>query len=74
VLVNATPVPRDGYRVGVPAAGHYQELLNTDSAIYGGSNKGNGAGATAQPTPWQGQPYSIVVTLPPLGTVVLAKA
>lgn len=74
VLVNATPVPRDGYRVGVPAAGHYQELLNTDSAIYGGSNKGNGAGATAQATPWQGQPYSIVVTLPPLGTVVLAKA
>jgi 1,4-alpha-glucan branching enzyme len=74
VIVNATPVPRDGYRVGVPTAGHYHELLNTDSAHYGGSNKGNGAGATAQPTPWQGQPFSIVVTVPPLATVVLAKA
>lgn len=74
VAVNATPVPREGYRMGVAGDGHYRELLNTDSAIYCGSNTGNGAGLTAQPVPWQGQPWSVVMTLPPLATVVLAKA
>ena len=74
VMVNATPVPREGYRMGVGEAGFYKELLNTDSAIYSGSNMGNGVGMTAEPTPWQGQPFSVVVTVPPLATVVLAKA
>jgi 1,4-alpha-glucan branching enzyme len=74
VVVNATPVPRDGYRMGVTEAGPYRELLNTDSEIYCGTNKGNGAGLIAQQTPWQGMPWSVVVTLPPLGTVVIAKA
>lgn len=74
IAVNATPVPRDGYRMGVAEAGSYRELLNSDSAIYCGSNAGNGAGLIAQQVPWQGQPYSVVLTVPPLATVVLAKA
>lgn len=74
VIVNATPVPREGYRMGVSGGGFYRELLNTDSAIYSGSNMGNGAGMTAEPTPWQGEPYSVVITVPPLATVVLARA
>jgi 1,4-alpha-glucan branching enzyme len=60
--------------MGVAEGGFYKELLNTDSAIYCGSNTGNGAGLTAQQVPWQGQPWSVVVTLPPLATVILAKA
>jgi 1,4-alpha-glucan branching enzyme len=74
VIVNATPVPREGYRMGVAQGGFYRELLNSDSSHYGGSNVGNGAGLTAEPTPWQGQPFSVVVTVPPLATVVLARA
>ncbi len=73
-LINATPVFRDGYRVGVAEPGMYRELLNTDSVIYAGSNVGNGAGLEAQPTPWHGQPWSIVITLPPLGGVFIGKA
>ena len=73
VLVNATPVPRQGYRLGVSQQGTYRELLNTDSGLYSGANMGNGAGLNAEPTPWQGQPYSVVVTVPPLATVIIAK-
>jgi 1,4-alpha-glucan branching enzyme len=72
--VNATPVPREGYRLGVSESGFYKELLNTDSAMYAGSNLGNGSGLTAEPTPWQGQPFSVVITVPPLAAVVLARA
>jgi 1,4-alpha-glucan branching enzyme len=58
------------YRIGVPQAGTYHERLNTDSAYYGGSNQGTPFGcATAEPVPWNGQPFSIVVTLPPLAMV-----
>ncbi|MFZ4767553.1 MAG: 1,4-alpha-glucan branching protein GlgB [Roseimicrobium sp.] len=74
VLVNATPVPREGYRLGVSQAGFYQEVLNTDSAHYGGSNVGNHGGVTAEQEPWQGQPWSVHVTVPPLATLVLARA
>jgi 1,4-alpha-glucan branching enzyme len=74
VVVNATPVPREGYRLGVSESGFYKELLNTDSAMYAGSNLGNGSGLTAEPTPWQGQPFSVVITVPPLAAVVLARA
>jgi 1,4-alpha-glucan branching enzyme len=73
VVVNATPVVREGYRMGVAEDGHYRELLNSDAACYGGSNVGNGAGLNAQPFSWQGQPWSVVMTLPPLATVVLAR-
>jgi 1,4-alpha-glucan branching enzyme len=60
--------------MGVAEGGFYKELLNTDSGLYAGSNAGNGLGATAEPTPWQGQPFSVVLTLPPLATVVLTRA
>jgi 1,4-alpha-glucan branching enzyme len=71
VVNNFTPVPHTGYRLGVPAAGRYVESLNTDSAVYGGSNVGNFGGVQAQKLPAQGRPYSIDVTLPPLATLIL---
>jgi len=70
-VCNFTPVPRMGYRIGVPAAGRYRELLNTDAAGYGGSNLGNLGVVMAEPTPCHGQPHSISLTLPPLGVLFL---
>jgi 1,4-alpha-glucan branching enzyme len=70
VICNFTPVPRAGYRVGTPAPGYYREILNTDAAVYGGSNVGNEGGVWSEAHPWQGQPHSLVVTLPPLAVVV----
>ena len=67
--VNATPVVRNGYRFGVPRAGWYQEILNTDAEQYGGSNVGNLGGVMAEASPWQGREYSIQVNLPPLAVV-----
>ncbi|WP_455223393.1 1,4-alpha-glucan branching protein GlgB [Kaarinaea lacus] len=72
VVVNFTPVARQQYRLGVPKQGHYQEILNTDSVYYGGSNKGNGSGVDAEDIAWMNQPHSISITLPPLATIVLA--
>ena len=69
VVANFTPVPREGYRLGVPAPGFYRELLNSDSTYYGGSNMGNAGGISSEPTPWQGQPHSILLTVPPLAVV-----
>ncbi|MDX1412131.1 MAG: alpha amylase C-terminal domain-containing protein, partial [Nitrospirales bacterium] len=66
---NFTPVPREGYRMGVPKEGWYQERLNSDAAAYGGSNMGNGGGVQAEAVPWHGQPCSVVITLPPLAAV-----
>jgi 1,4-alpha-glucan branching enzyme len=74
VLINATPVPRSGYRLGVTEPGVYRELLNTDAAVYGGSNVGNLGTAHAEDVPWQGQHWSLQITVPPLGVVYLAKA
>ena len=71
VVCNFTPVPRHGYRVGVPRPGYYRELLNSDAGEYGGSNLGNAGGAWAEPTPWQGQPHLLVLTLPPLAVLML---
>jgi len=70
VLLNFTPVPRQGYRVGVPARGTYREILNSDSSYYGGSNLGNLAVPT-EDVACMGHAQSIVVTLPPLAGVVL---
>ncbi len=70
-VCNFTPVPRFGYRVGVPGPGFYRELVNTDAAVYGGANLGNGGGAWAEPRPWSGQPWSVALTLPPLSVLVL---
>jgi 1,4-alpha-glucan branching enzyme len=66
---NFTPVPREQYRMGVPRLGLYRELLNSDSEIYGGSDIGNGGSVSADPIPWHNQPFSLLVTLPPLSVV-----
>ncbi len=72
VVCNFTPAPRYGYRIGVPHRGYYREILNTDSAYYGGSNVGNpDAGASAHETPSHGHEHSLLLTLPPLATIVL---
>ncbi|MGF1624758.1 MAG: 1,4-alpha-glucan branching protein GlgB [Alphaproteobacteria bacterium] len=74
VVANFTPVVRHDYTIGVPSAGPWRELLNTDAAIYGGSNIGNGGQVDAQPTPMHGRPASIRLTLPPLATIVVQAA
>ncbi|MFM7249708.1 MAG: 1,4-alpha-glucan branching protein GlgB [Planctomycetaceae bacterium] len=71
VVCNFTPVPRHGYRVGVPEGGTWDEVFNGDSAWYGGGNIGNGGAITARPEPGHGRPWSLVLSLPPLATVVL---
>ncbi len=73
VVLNFTPVARFGYRVGAPAPGHWRERLNSDSQFYAGSNLGNGAGAEATDTPWNQQPHSLVLTLPPLAGIILEQ-
>jgi 1,4-alpha-glucan branching enzyme len=70
-VCNLTPVARHGYRLGLPQAGRWRELLNTDAEAYGGSNTGNLGGVEAQPIGWGGQPFSAEMTLPPLGVVWL---
>ncbi|MGK0673286.1 MAG: 1,4-alpha-glucan branching protein GlgB [Halothiobacillaceae bacterium] len=70
VVLNFTPIPREGYRVGVPAPGRYRVLLNTDAKIYGGSGIGP-TEAEAEPSGWDGLPFSIRLTLPPLGALIL---
>ncbi|PID50347.1 MAG: 1,4-alpha-glucan branching enzyme [Proteobacteria bacterium] len=71
IVLNFTPVPRSGYRIGVPRYTAYQEVLNTDSHYYGGSNCGNAGLLAIQDTPWMGFSQSIELTLPPLGAVFL---
>jgi len=68
---NFTPVPRHGYRLGVPHGGDYEEIFNSDSAWYGGSNVGNSGPLVSRPEPHHGRDHSISLTLPPLGAVVL---
>ena len=70
VICNLTPVVRHGWRIGVPQAGAWRELINTDPAVYGGSGVGNGV-LESEALPWQDQAQSIVMTLPPLATVML---
>jgi len=74
VILNCTPVPRLNYRLGVPSAGLYREILNTDAEIYGGSNLGNAGMVCAEPTPWMDRPFSIALTLPPLSVIILEPA
>jgi 1,4-alpha-glucan branching enzyme len=71
VILNATPVVRYGYHIGVPRPGHYEEVLNTDAATYDGSNVGNLGGMNAGEHAWQGRRYSLALTLPPLAAVFL---
>src|SRR6266478_657044 len=66
---NFTPVPRHNYRVGVPRGGQWNESLNSDAQIYGGSGQGNYGGTTAEAVKWHNRPYSLRLTLPPLAAV-----
>ena len=71
-IVNLTPVPHEGYRIGLPLPGPWRELLNTDATEWGGSGMGNGGAVFAEPEPWHGQPFSAPLTLPPLAALWLA--
>jgi 1,4-alpha-glucan branching enzyme len=73
MVFNFTPVPRADYRIGVPEAGEYAEVLNSDAAIYGGGNIGNGGAATTQPVGAHGFEHSLHLTVPPLGCLLLKK-
>ena len=73
VAVNFTPVPLYAYRLGVPQAGRYVEILNSDSAYYGGGNIGNGAGLDACVGEWMNRPANLEITIPPLAAVVLRR-
>jgi 1,4-alpha-glucan branching enzyme len=71
VVGNFTPVPRVGYRLGVPFGGYWRELLNSDGREYGGSGMGNMGGVQAEAIAAHGRPYSLNLTLPPLAIVFL---
>ncbi|MBX3612835.1 MAG: 1,4-alpha-glucan branching protein GlgB [Burkholderiaceae bacterium] len=73
VACNFTPVPRTNYTLGVPAAGRWQEILNSDAKVYGGGGWGNLGGVDAMPLASHGQPWSLSLTLPALSTVVLKE-
>ncbi|WP_434676748.1 1,4-alpha-glucan branching protein GlgB [Pseudomonas sp. R1-18] len=71
VVANLTPVPREGYRVGVPFEGTWVELLNSDAESYAGSNMGNGGGVHTEPEKAHGMPVSVSLSLPPLAVLIL---
>ncbi|MCG7935263.1 MAG: alpha amylase C-terminal domain-containing protein, partial [Candidatus Thiodiazotropha taylori] len=71
IVLNFTPVPRDNYRIGVNRPGQYQEIMNSDSEFYGGSNMGNGMPLVTEQVSWMGRDQSITLTLPPLGAIIL---
>ena len=71
IIVNFTPVAREGYRIGVPHPGAYGELLNSDAEVYGGSNMGNGGRVVCSPEPSHGHAQSLTLRLPPLGFLLL---
>jgi 1,4-alpha-glucan branching enzyme len=71
-VANFSGGPHEQYRLGLPHAGRWRELVNTDAADYGGSGVGNLGVIEAVPEPWHGQPASAVLTLPPLGVLWLA--
>jgi 1,4-alpha-glucan branching enzyme len=73
VALNLTPVPRENYRLGVPEAGYYREVMNTDSEIYGGGNIGNIGGVDSDAVECMHKPHSIQLTLPPLSCVILLR-
>jgi len=71
VVCNFTPIPRKNYRVGAPRGGFWNEILNSDAEIYGGSGQGNLGGVEAAPIPCHGRPCSLTLTLPPLAALFL---
>ncbi|MFP5353455.1 MAG: 1,4-alpha-glucan branching protein GlgB [Actinomycetota bacterium] len=70
-ISNLSPVPRTGFRVGLPKKARYAEVINTDAEHYGGTNVGNMGVVEAEATPWHGLDHSALITLPPLGTIWL---
>jgi 1,4-alpha-glucan branching enzyme len=74
VVCNFTPIPRLGYMIGVPSGGYWKEILNSDALEYGGSGSGNMGGTEALAEKTHGRPYSLRLTLPPLGALFLRKA
>ena len=74
IVCNFTPVPRAHYRIGVPQAGYWQELLNSDATAYGGSGMGNGGGAHTEAVPAHGYAQSLSLLLPPLSVLYLKPA
>ena len=72
-VFNFTPVPRMRYRIGVPEPGYYIELLNSDAATFGGGDVGNGGGLTAEAVADHGFDYSLALTVPPLGCLLLKR-
>jgi 1,4-alpha-glucan branching enzyme len=74
VILNFTPVPRQNYRIGVPGAGDYVEVINSDSEYYAGGNVGNSGHISAEEIPWMNRSHSLLVTLPPLAGIVLKRA
>jgi 1,4-alpha-glucan branching enzyme len=70
-VANFSPLPRSGYRLGLPRSCRWREALNTDSTFYGGSDLGNLGSVVPDPIPWHGQPVSAEVTLPPLAAIWL---
>jgi 1,4-alpha-glucan branching enzyme len=73
LVFNFTPVPRHDYRLGVPAPGAYDEVLNSDSQLFGGSNVGNEGRVTSEPIPTHGFDHSVRMVVPPLGCILLKK-
>ncbi len=71
IILNLTPVPRPDYRIGVPLAGVWTEILNSDDTAFYGSGKVNGSSIITQEIAWQGKAYSLCLTIPPLAAVVL---
>ena len=72
-ICNFTPMTWHNYNVGVPEAGLWRELLNSDASVYGGSGQGNLGGIEAEAKPFHGRPYSISLTIPPLGILFFKK-
>jgi 1,4-alpha-glucan branching enzyme len=66
-VFNFTPVPRPGYRIGLPTGGAWSEALNSDAAVYAGSGMGNCGQVLAEPMAWHGRPFSAAIVLPRLG-------
>jgi 1,4-alpha-glucan branching enzyme len=71
VVVNFTPLPRNGYQIGVPHGGRWTERLNSDARVYGGSGVGNFGGVDAEDVEHGGYPARVTITVPPLGAVFL---
>jgi 1,4-alpha-glucan branching enzyme len=73
VVCNFTPVPRESYRIGVPFGGYWRELVNSDAREYAGSGMGNAGGRQAEESPAHGRPFSLELTLPPLGALFFKR-